>query len=144
MSPLRAASDARPSRVSQPRRGEVERREEALRRPLWRQDGFGHAMTAPRRRGPSTVVSVAPGVQVDTSLDAVTDPVELAKLTLQAICRNVASPAAARAQAARTLLELAGALRPGGETSRRIASEMSLEELDDRLRALAPDTPQTP
>jgi hypothetical protein len=67
----------------------------------------------------------------------VTDPVELARLTLQAICRNGESPAAARAQAARTLLELAGALRNGGADTRRAASEMTLEELDARLESLA-------
>ena len=79
------------------------------------------------------------------ALDGVRDPVELAKLTLQAICRDEKSPSAARAQSARTLLELAGALRVGAPNIERSASEMSSEELDARLAALdAPDTPDTP
>ena len=81
----------------------------------------------------------------DQSLAGVSDPVELAKLTLQAICRDEKSPSAARAQSARTLLELAGALRVGGESTRKYASELSPEELDARLASLdVPDTPDTP
>jgi hypothetical protein len=102
-------------------------------------------MTRPKSRRPSTALPEAStGVQSDTSLDNVTDPVELAKLTLQAICRDAKAPAAARAQSARTLLELSGALRNGSPDTRRAASEITLEELDARLEELArhqtPDT----
>jgi hypothetical protein len=66
--------------------------------------------------------------------------VALAKSTLQAICRDEKSPAAARAQAARTLLELAGALKnTTADTARKTAPELTLEELDARLAALAHD-----
>ena len=72
------------------------------------------------------------------------DPVALAKSTLQAICRDEKTPASARAQAARTLLELAGALRNGVTDTHKQASEMSASELDARLAALdAADTPDT-
>jgi hypothetical protein len=78
------------------------------------------------------------------ALDAVSDPVELAKLTLQAICRDREAPAAARAQAARTLLELSGALKSGVDHSLKSAVEMSAQEIDARLAALAsPDTADT-
>jgi hypothetical protein len=60
---------------------------------------------------------------------------------LQAICRDASSPAAARAQAARTLLELAGALKNTvADTARKTAPELTLEELDQRLEALARDS----
>ena len=72
--------------------------------------------------------------QDDTSLDGISDPVELARLTLQAICKSDA-PAAARAQAARTLLELSGALRNEAPRDGR-ASEMTLAELDARIASL--------
>ena len=64
------------------------------------------------------------------------DAVELAKQTLQVICRDAEAPAAARAQSARTLLELAGALRLGGSTDTRAPSELSLAEIDERLATL--------
>jgi hypothetical protein len=68
------------------------------------------------------------------------DTVGLASETLQAICRDVQAPAAARAQAARTLLELAGALKNTvADTARKTAPELTLEELDQRLEALARD-----
>jgi len=102
---------------------------EALHSAPGYQGGFAGAM-----RRLKTAVSV---VSVPGQLEAITDTVELAKLTLQAICRSDA-PAAARAQAARTLLELAGVLRSGGGAdTRRTPAEMSLEELDARLEALS-------
>jgi hypothetical protein len=56
---------------------------------------------------------------------------------LQTICRDFEAPAAARAQAARTLLELAGALKNGGaDTLAKPASEMTISEIDARLEAL--------
>lgn len=69
------------------------------------------------------------------------DSVELAKLTLQRICRDESTPASARAQAARTLLELSGALRVASVISSSSASEMSAQELDARLAQLEPYTP---
>ena len=67
-----------------------------------------------------------------------TDTVELARLTLQTICRDAQAPAAARAQAARTLLELAGALKnTAADTARKTGPELTLAELDQRLEALA-------
>jgi len=84
-----------------------------------------------RRKRPSPTETIA-----DTP-----DTVELAKETLQAICRDEKSPAAARAQAARTLLELAGALKNAtADTARKTAPELTLSELDERLEALSRDT----
>ena len=65
---------------------------------------------------------------------------ELAKLTLQAICNDPKAPAAARAQAARTLLELAGALKNATpDTVKKQPNEMTLGELDERLETLTRD-----
>ena len=73
-------------------------------------------------------------------MQVVENTVELAKLTLQAICKDPKAPAAARAQAARTLLELAGALKNTvADTTRKTAPELTLAELDERLEALARD-----
>lgn len=96
-------------------------------------------MTAPRPRKRSTA-RAKPGKArpVETGLDTVADPVELAKATLQDICRSDA-PAAARAQAARTLLELHGALRVA-LSAEKSSSEMTLDEIDARLGALDADT----
>jgi hypothetical protein len=59
---------------------------------------------------------------------------------LRLICQDLQAPAAARAQAARTLLELAGALKNAlPDTARKTASEMSLDEVNERLAALAHD-----
>ena len=88
-------------------------------------------MTGRKPRRPSTALPSGPEAgQIETTLD----PVELAKLTLQSICRSDA-PAAARAQAARTLLELSGALRNEAPRDGR-ASEMTLAELDARIASL--------
>jgi hypothetical protein len=76
---------------------------------------------------------------IETSADTVdtADTVGVAKQTLLAICHDSTSPAAARAQAARTLLELAGALKNGGaDTLTKPASEMTVSEIDARLEAL--------
>jgi hypothetical protein len=56
---------------------------------------------------------------------------------LQTICRDGEAPAAARAQAARTLLELSGALKSGFDNSTKSPVEMSADEIDARLAALA-------
>jgi hypothetical protein len=65
------------------------------------------------------------------------DMIELARITLQKICRDKNSPAAARAQAAKTLLELAGALKnPGPRGTEKPAFEMTIVELDQRLKSL--------
>jgi hypothetical protein len=65
--------------------------------------------------------------------------IELAKATLQQICLASDSPSNAKATAARTLLELVGALgRHADPTSMNTlpASEMSLEQLEARIAAL--------
>lgn len=69
---------------------------------------------------------------------------DLARLTLQAICRDTQAPAAARAQSARTLLELAGALKTGAPDANKPAVEMSLPEIEARLAALASAGADTP
>ena len=75
--------------------------------------------------------------QTETRADT-PDTVELAKLTLQTICRDAQAPAAARAQAARTLLELAGALKnTAADTAKKTGPELTLAELDARLETLA-------
>jgi hypothetical protein len=65
--------------------------------------------------------------------------IELAKETLQAICISQEAPSNAKATAARTLLELVGALgRHADPTALNTvpASEMSLEQLEARIAAL--------
>jgi hypothetical protein len=85
------------------------------------------------RRAPPPVSQSAPIEPVD--------PVDLAKSTLQAICRDLEAPAGARAQAARTLLELAGALKNVPQTSANQHADLSEDEINARLAAL--DTPDT-
>lgn len=61
----------------------------------------------------------------------------LALQTLKSVCKDKEAPAAARAQAARTLLELSGALRDASRTTQsRPIGEWSLAEIDARLSAL--------
>lgn len=56
---------------------------------------------------------------------------------LETVATDAGAPAAARAQAARTLLELLGELgrnaAPGGELAERDVSTMSAQELDQEL-----------
>jgi len=65
-----------------------------------------------------------------------TDLITLAKLTLQRVCRDENAPAAARAQAARTLLEATGALKSSPAADTKPASEFTIAELDARIEAL--------
>ena len=68
------------------------------------------------------------------------ETIELAKETLCQICIASDAPSNAKATAARTLLELVGALgRHADPTALDTipASEMSLEQLEERIRALA-------
>lgn len=62
----------------------------------------------------------------------------LARDTLRAVAQDSAAPAAARAQAARTLLELAGRLGPQAErgTSDRPVSDLSRAEIEAELASL--------
>jgi hypothetical protein len=65
--------------------------------------------------------------------------IELAKATLQAICVSSDAPSNAKATAARTLLELVGALGRHADPSSMNttpASEMSLEQLEARIASL--------
>lgn len=64
--------------------------------------------------------------------------ISLAKRTLQAVCREAEAPAAARAQAARTLLEMTGVLRDTkrGDTGKAL-SEMTAAEVEAKLKALS-------
>lgn len=67
------------------------------------------------------------------------ETIELAKETLRQICVSQEAPSNARATAARTLLELVGALgRHSDPTSMNTipASEMSLEQLEARIASL--------
>jgi hypothetical protein len=67
------------------------------------------------------------------------ETIELAKRTLQSICLAPDAPSNAKATAARTLLELVGALgRHADPASMNTlpASEMSLEQLEARIAAL--------
>jgi hypothetical protein len=95
-------------------------------------------MTAQRAKARQRANLSAGKRPAKSGLDGVQDPVELATLTLQAICRDLSAPASARAQASRTLLELHGALRSDAHV--RVldapASELSSEELDARIAAL--------
>lgn len=67
---------------------------------------------------------------------------KLAVQTLQSICRQTTAPAAARAQAARTLLELSGALKnPDTRQPDKAVNEMTLGEIDEQIQRLSqPDT----
>lgn len=68
------------------------------------------------------------------------DTIELAKATLTQICLAKDAPSNAKATAARTLLELVGALGRHADPSALNtipASEMSLEQLEARIAALA-------
>jgi HrpA-like RNA helicase len=68
--------------------------------------------------------------------------VALAVTTLRLVCDDGEAPAAARAQAARTLLELVGALRDTRRGVSPAPAEMSPAELDQALaRALAREGP---
>lgn len=62
--------------------------------------------------------------------------------TLRAVCEDDGAPAAARAQAARTLGEIEGMLKGGGSEDRKSIADMSLGELDAEIsrlsRTLAP------
>ena len=128
---LRPARHDRAPSVPLARRRALGQCQTPLRGPPDAQAGFRHAMTARKPRRPSTARPSGPETgQIETTLD----PVELARLTLQSICRSDA-PAAARAQAARTLLELSGALRNEAPRDGR-ASEMTLAELDARIASL--------
>jgi hypothetical protein len=67
------------------------------------------------------------------------ETIELAKATLCAICLSSDAPSNAKATAARTLLELVGALGRHADPSSLNtipASEMSLEQLEARIAAL--------
>jgi hypothetical protein len=67
------------------------------------------------------------------------ETIELAKTTLNEICLSQDAPANAKATAARTLLELVGALgRHSDPASMNTipASEMSLEQLEARIASL--------
>lgn len=72
---------------------------------------------------------------------------DTALLALQTVCLAADAPSAAKAAAARTLLEYCGAIgRHAPEPQTRAAdkplSEMSLDEIDAQIRALEP--PKTP
>ena len=71
-----------------------------------------------------------------------TDTDRLAIETLQGVCRDAGAPAAARAQAARTLLELSGALRETRREETKKPSEMTGEEIDREL-SIDPQTRDT-
>lgn len=66
------------------------------------------------------------------------DPRTVAMDALLAVAGDAASPAAARAQAARTLLELVGAIGPGrvSPAASRPVSEMTLADIDAEIRRL--------
>jgi hypothetical protein len=64
--------------------------------------------------------------------------VSLAKKTLQSICKDDTAGASSRAAAARTLLELAGALKnPQRNQAVTPVAEATSAEIDERLAALA-------
>jgi hypothetical protein len=88
----------------------------------------------------------APALEPAAALQTVTtarldkqQTIELAKETLRQICITPDAPSNAKATAARTLLELVGALGRHADPSSLDtipASEMSLEQLDERIAAL--------
>jgi hypothetical protein len=72
------------------------------------------------------------GAIIGGDLDALSGD-ELAISTLQDVCRGAANPASARAQAARTLLELSGRLKDTHSDKAKPASELSAQELDQLI-----------
>lgn len=60
---------------------------------------------------------------------------ELARAALRAICEDATAPAAARASAARTLAEMAGALRPDRQPGEGLPSAfgMTRAQIDQEL-----------
>jgi hypothetical protein len=62
---------------------------------------------------------------------------DLAVITLQTICKDPTAPAAARAQAARTLLEISGILKnPVLDLRKTPINELSSSEIDKRISEL--------
>ena len=118
-----------------------------MRKPITR----NHKKTYGRGRKPPGTVDTpadtpAAARDVTEPLQTVTtacldkqETIELAKRTLQSICVAYDSPSNAKATAARTLLELVGALgRHADPASMNTipASEMSLEQLEARIASL--------
>jgi hypothetical protein len=113
-----------------------------MRRPIARKKVYGRARKAPVDT-PAAARDVTVGAE---ALQTVTtarldkhETIELAKATLQQICIAPDAPSNAKATAARTLLELVGALgrhADPGAMNTLPASEMSLEQLEARIAAL--------
>lgn len=91
------------------------------------------------RYGTETTIGAVDDPSGLPALDGITDDAELSKATLRAVCRDPFAPPAARAQAARTLAEMSGALgrnaKQPADTSRPLA-EMSRAEMEAELAAL--------
>lgn len=58
---------------------------------------------------------------------------ELSRRTLRAVCLDTDAPAAARAQASRTLLDLGGYLRTSYNAEKKDLSSLSVKELDELI-----------
>ena len=71
--------------------------------------------------------------------DRLSDDADLAKETLRQVCRDPDAPAAARAQAARTLAEMSGAIgrnaRPAPEAGKPV-NELTRAELEAELAGI--------
>ena len=98
-----------------------------------------------RKPPPQNGCSVLSAETVDTPTAPTTarldkqQTIELARQTLSAICLSPDAPSNAKATAARTLLELVGALGRHSDPSAMNtipASEMSLEQLEARIASL--------
>ena len=83
---------------------------------------------------------VAPATTNQTLDPADLSDTELARMALRAVLLDAGAPGAAKASAARTLLEMAGTLgknaKPVSDTSKPVG-ELSREELERELRALS-------
>jgi len=98
--------------------------------------GPSEARRAVSQAPPSPIASGAEkgaGEASRASQEALANDVQLARQTLQAICQDLSAPASARAQAARTLAEMAGALSGRERTGVKPAAEMTAAELDAAL-----------
>lgn len=112
-----------------------------MRQPITRKKAYGRGKKPPPQNGclvlsAETVDTPAPAKAA--RLDKA-ETIELAKETLRQICIAPDAPSNAKATAARTLLELVGALgRHADPTALNTvpASEMSLEQLEARIAAL--------
>lgn len=101
--------------------------------------GVGDGQTAKAKPAASTAELQQPNKNALTSTPSEElDLLETAKTTLRAICNDPNAGASSRASAARTLLELVGAIKnPQQYQGLRATDEMSASEIDEAIMRLS-------